>query len=381
MTLSPLYLMENDRLITVAIHTLDKAIQLKSLLESEGVNATLQNVNLATPVLSAGVRVRISESNLPLALRIIENPEIFRADAVELNGEPHAILVPIDFTEKSLNAAKLAFSIAAGNNAKVVLLHAFLVPHSNPMTSIGNSLTFNQAETDAEDVEVSASIVKTARNQMRQLEQELKAEIKAGNLPAIKTSTVLVEGVPEECIGRYIKDHPEVRLLIMGTRLARKKAHDLAGSITAEVLDNCRIQALTVTETDHPLLSLASVKKISLLSHLEQEDFLALDAINRLMPKELTVDVKVVCLPNDRYSKATNEAARNALEDYCAEHFPHYNFTLMEHDRTKSELEIDNSDLVVIPSRKKNIFARLFNPGAAHRLLFHTDIPLLVIPV
>lgn len=373
--------MENDRLITVAIHTLDKATQLKYLLESEGVNVTLQNVNLAAPVMSAGVRVRIAESDLPLALRIIENPEIFRTEAVEPNDEPHSILVPVDFTEKSINAARLAFNIAATNKAKVVLLHSFLVPHSNPMTAIGNSLTFNQGESEVEDVEISTTIAKSARQQMRQLEQALKSEIKAGKLPAIKSSTVLIDGVPEECIGKYIKDHPEVRLLIMGTRLASKKAHDLAGSITAEVLDSCRIQALTVTETDNPLLSLSNVKKLSLLSHLEQEDFLALDAVNRLMPKDTVVDIKVICLPNDRYSKATNEAARHALEDYCAEHFPNYRFTLIEHDRTNPNLEIESSDLVVIPSRKKNILARLFNPGAAHRLLFHTDIPLLVIPV
>ncbi|MCM1310369.1 MAG: universal stress protein [Bacteroides sp.] len=370
-----------DRLITVAIHTLDKATQLKSLLESEGVNVTLQNVNLATPVISAGVRVRIAESDLPLALRIIENPEIFRTDTVEVNNESHSILVPVDFTEKSLNAARMAFNVADRIKAKVVLLHSFLVPRTNPMTSIGDSLTFNQAESEAEDVEVSVSIAKTARRQMRQLEQELKTEIKAGGLPAIKSSTVLVEGVPEECIGRYIKEHPEVRLLVMGTRLAQKKAHDLAGSITAEVLDSCRIQALTVTETEKPLLSLGDVNNLSVLSHLEQEDFLALDAVNRLLPENMAVNVKVICMPNDRYSKATNEAARRALEDYCAEHFPNYRFTLVEHDRTKPELEIESSDLVVIPSRKKNIFARLFNPGAAHRLLFHTDIPLLVIPV
>lgn len=373
--------MENDRLITVAIHTLDKAAELKSLLENEGVNVTLQNVNLATPVMSAGVRVRIAESDLPLALRIIENPEIFRSEKPEANNEPHSILVPVDFTEKSLNAARMAFNVALRINAKVVMLHSFLVPHSNPLMSMGATLTFDNAEKESESVETSVAIARTARRQMRQVEQQLKAEIKSGKLPAIKSSTVLVEGVPEECIGRYVKEHPEVRLLVMGTRLVEKKAHDMAGSITAEVLDSCRIQALTVTESEHPLLSLADVRNIAVLSHLEQEDFLALDAVNRLMPEGMNAQVRVICMPSDRYSKATNDAARRALSDYCAEHFPTYSFSLVEHDRTQPSLELDNCDIVVIPSRKKNIFARLFNPGAAHRLLFHTDIPLLVIPV
>ena len=50
---------------------------LKHLLESEGVPVVLHNVNLSQPVVSSGVRVRIHESDLPLALRIIENTDIF----------------------------------------------------------------------------------------------------------------------------------------------------------------------------------------------------------------------------------------------------------------------------------------------------------------
>ena len=69
--------MTQDRLITVAIHTYDKALELRAMLEAEGIQVTFQNVNLQTPVVSSGVRVRINESNLPLALRIIENPHVF----------------------------------------------------------------------------------------------------------------------------------------------------------------------------------------------------------------------------------------------------------------------------------------------------------------
>ena len=67
----------DDRLITIAIHTYERALELKSLLESEGIEAVLQNVNLSSPIISSGVRVRIKEHDLPAALRIIENREIF----------------------------------------------------------------------------------------------------------------------------------------------------------------------------------------------------------------------------------------------------------------------------------------------------------------
>lgn len=376
--------MDNDRLITLAIHTFDKASQLKALLELEGVETTLQNVNLSFPVLSAGVRVRIKESDLPLALRIIENPEIFaygNAGIGNADAEKQSILVPVDFTDKSIAAARLALTVAAsGAASRVVLLHSFLVPHTNPLMNLGSSLTFDSTASEAEAVGVSVVMAKNASEEMHRLERILRVEIKRGELPAVRFSTVIVQGLPEEAIGQYLKDHREVRLLLMGSRSVSKKALDLAGSITAEVLNNCRVQALTLPE-DSGLTGLEQVKHIAILSHLEQEDFLMLDAVSRLLPADAAPDIRVICMPNDRYSKQTNDAARRALLEYCNEHFPTYKFSIVQHSRSSRSLEIDGSDLIVLPSRKKNILARLFNPGAAHRLLFQADIPLLVVPV
>ena len=376
--------MDNDRLITLAIHTFDKASQLKALLELEGVEATLQNVNLSSPVLSAGVRVRIKEGDLPLALRIIENPEIFGpgvAVASNSAAERQSILVPVDFSEKSVAAARLALTIAAsGAASRVVLLNSFLVPHTNPLMNLGSSQTVDSAASDADEVRVSVVMAKAAGEEMHKLERLLRAEIKRGNLPAVSFSTVVVQGLPEEAIGQYLKDHREVRLLLMGTRSVIKKSHDLAGSITAEVLNSCRVQALTLPE-DSTMSGLNEVRRIAMLSHLEQADFLMLDAVSRLLPADAAAQIRVICMPNDRYSKSTNDAARRALTEYCNEHFPNYSFTIVQHNRSSRRLEIDGADLVVLPSRKKNILARLFNPGAAHRLLFQADVPLLVVPV
>lgn len=373
--------MAEDRMITVAIHTLEQAQRLKALLEREGVNAVLQNVHLDSPVLAAGVRVRISESDLPLALRVIENPEIFTLEYPVMADNVNTILVPVDFSEKSMHALQVAYSMAAQSKARIVMLHTFLVPHTNPLTSLGVNLTMPGGDDEVEELESSVEIAKVARQQMQRLQQQLRAKIKSGELPAVKSSTVLLEGVPEECIGQYLKDHRDVRLLVMGTRAAEKKASDMAGSVTAEVLDSCRVQTLTVPEADTAFSSLSCIRKVTVLSHLEQEDFLALDALHRLMPPSSALEVNVVCMPNDRYSRATNDAARTALRQYCSEHFPSYTFSIAEHNKRNPNLEIADADLVVVPNRKKNILARLFNPGAAHRILFHTDVPLLVIPV
>ena len=41
----------------------------------------------------------------------------------------------------------------------------------------------------------------------------------------------------------------------------------------------------------------------------------------------------------------------------------------------------ENVQLIAVPNKKSSIFSRLFNPSIAHRVLFQTDTPMLVVPV
>ena len=58
-----------DKLVTLAILTYAKAQILKNVLENEGIETYIHNVNQKQPVVSSGVRVRIKESDLPHALK------------------------------------------------------------------------------------------------------------------------------------------------------------------------------------------------------------------------------------------------------------------------------------------------------------------------
>ena len=56
-------------------------------------------------------------------------------------------------------------------------------------------------------------------------------------------------------------------------------------------------------------------------------------------------------------------------------------YELTHRCRQVTESDFDRFDLIIVPNKKKNIFSRFFNPGVAHKVLFQTDIPMLVIPV
>ncbi len=371
--------MTEDRLITVAIHTYEHALRLKSLLESEGVPVVLHNVNLSHPVVSSGVRVRIHEKDLPLALRIIENTDIFATPA-ESNTPVHnrIMIVPVDFSDHSVKACDIAFHLAYRHKASIILLNSFLDPYTTSDMQLSDSVSYDIAETEMRQV-----MEKEADRLMRDFSSKIRERIKHSELPPVKFTTSVVEGVPEEAIVELAKEKkPE--LIVMGTRESGKKEKELIGSVTAEVLDSCRFPVFTVPESAD-ITHMDDIRHVVFFSNLDQEDILALDAIYRFFTDE-RLKVTIVNVPS-RKSITNRKSNSDRLLAYCTEHYPLYTFKLADLslnnvvDDFHAIEQQQSIDLIAVPNKKKNIFARLFNPSIAHKMLFYSDIPMMVIPV
>ncbi|MCM1504547.1 MAG: universal stress protein [Muribaculum sp.] len=370
--------MADDRLITLAIHTYDHAVALKNLLESEGVESVLQNVNLQQPVVSSGIRVRIHESDLPQALRIIENTDIFLNPEYSALDYNRLVLLPVDFSEHSLASCDIAFRLASRLKANVILLNSYLDPYF-----AGNIQLTDAAQYDNEiaDTEMKMILEKEARKKMDRLKDDIRMRIKSNDLPAVKFSTEIAEGLPEEVIAEFAKQKkPE--LIVMGTRGAAKKEKELIGSVTAEVLDSCRFPVFTLPESVK-LTKIEEIRHVLFFNNLDQEDILAIDALARTFSKE-RLEVTLANVPGKKIASTKSQAVFMA---YCREHYPSFNYSTAElslssitEDFQKIQ-ERHKIDLIVVPNKKKNVFARFFNPSLAHRLLFHSDIPMMVIPV
>ena len=111
--------MGKDTFITLAIHTYDRALIVKDKLESYGINVKLQNVNLKSPTISSGVRVRIPEQDLPLALRIVEGDS--ELHLVKENATRNQILIPIDFSENSITAFTDSMDVSLSELRELVM--------------------------------------------------------------------------------------------------------------------------------------------------------------------------------------------------------------------------------------------------------------------
>lgn len=370
-----------SRFITVAIHTYERAVSLRSVLENEGIEVELNNVNLEMPGLSSGVRVRIREEDLPLALRIIENAELFGV-AANATGHSlsHTILVPVDLSENSFKAASVGICLAARHKASICLLYSYIDPYIAGNMQFTDSLTYEVGERGAR-----AQMVENAENLVRNFADRLRTAMKRGELPAVKLRHKVVEGVPEDAIIECAKTEAPY-IIIMGTRGADKKGKDMIGSVTAEVLDDGRFTVLTVPEPVEAETSLRP-RNVLFFSNLDQDDILALDSLYRTFD-DAEAHVTIVHVPKrKRFADNTAGKALDRLGEYCRKNFHHYHFKtvplngnvdLDEFTALQAEFAFD---LIVVPNRRRNAFSRLINPGLAHKILFQTDIPMLVIPV
>lgn len=365
------------RQITVAIHTYDRAVALKNLLEKEGISAVLQNVNLEQPTVASGVRVRINEEDLPLALRVIENMDIFVSRGISDNKDDNVILVPVDFNDRTMNAVRVAFELAHVHSLDIKFLHAYTDPRPTINVQLTPSLTY-----DIGDTKLRRQLEATAVTRMAHFSDRVRDMLKAGLLPLVKFSTLVIEGVPEDAIIDYTKNHLPY-LIVMGTRCAAQKEADMIGSVAAEVLDKSGTTVLTIPETASLDIE-THLHDIVFLTNLEQEDILAMDTMSRIFA-DTKAHVDIVPVPGRKrfFEMKNNRESANRFVEYCRTNFSRFDFKLrnIDFDDMEELTGLTRADIIVLPNKRKNVFSRFFNPGLAHKILLNADVPMLVIRV
>lgn len=367
----------DEKLVTVAIHSYEKAQILKSILESEGIPAVIHGIKMIDPVIPGNVRVRINEADLPRALRVIEKvdftSEVDKEQEREIRKE---ILVPVDFSAYSLAACEFGFRLAQDLNCTVKLLHAFFTPFYPGAIPFGDSFTLQ-----ATDKELYQDIKRKTEAEMQGLVKKIEEEIVAGSLPKVSYQTVLVEGLPEEEIISWSKKMRPTAI-VMGTRGKNAKELDLIGSVTAEVIEGCRTPIFAIPESTK-VRDLSAMKTIVFLTNFQEREFKAFDIMMGFLK---LYPVKVYLAHIAKKEDVWNEIKLSGIQKRFSELYPHLQigYKLIEQSEGMEEaldkfVEEHKIDMISLSSSRRNIFARMFNPGIARRMLFHSDTPLLVI--
>jgi nucleotide-binding universal stress UspA family protein len=366
----------DEKMVTVAIHTYEKAHILRTILESEGIPAVIHGIKMIQPVIPGNVRVRINESDLPRALQIIEKVDFSSQVEDELKETRNEVLIPVDFSDYSLTACEFGFRLADDLDCTVKLLHAFFTPFYPASVPFGDSFTLQ-----ATDKDIYKDVKAKTENEMASLVSRIESGIAAGSIPDIPYKTVLVEGLPEEEIISYSKKMRPTAI-VMGTRGRNAKDLDLIGSVTAEVMEGCRTPIFAIPEGT-TMRGLSEMKRIVFMTNFQEREFKAFDIMMKfLKPYPLKIYLAHIAKKEDVW----NEIKLSGIQKRFAELYPQLQIAyklIDQNEGLEESLEkfVDENkiDLISLSSSRRNIFARMFNPGIARRMLFHSDTPLLVI--
>lgn len=368
-----------DKLVTLAIHTFEKAQILKTLLETEGIEVYIHNVNQIQPVVSAGVRVRIKESDLPHALRIIEDSKWLSEETDEETpvSKVKKVLIPVDFSDYSIKACELGINYAYKVGAEVMIMHAYFSPYFPSAIPMGDTLAY-----PVNEEETVQNVLKRVQIDMENIRTLINRKIQSGDLPKVKYNYVLREGLPEEEIISYSKEyHPT--LIVMGTRGKSQKDMDLIGSVTGEVIEVNKVPILAIPE-NVPFKDLGDAKNIAFATSFNQRDLVVFDEFMELIKGyNFHIHLFNISTSKDEW----NEIRLTGVNEYFKKQYPDAEIThtvLADGDlllATEKFVRDKQIDVIALSTYRRNILARMFNPSIARKMLFHTDTPLLVMHV
>lgn len=363
----------SDKLVTLAIRTYPRAQKIKAVLEKNGIETMIHNLNLEKPEMAVGVRVRIKESDLPRALKIVEEIE-HEWDKENKNPAKRRplILVPVDFSDMVEQTIDYSFSFAQQLNTEILFLNIYFSP---AFTISGN----NEISTySISDGELLRRTVESANINIHNMETSIRKRIHSGELPDVPFRFELKEGVPEDEILDYCKKYKPA-LVVMGTR-GKTISAELIGSVTAEVMEFTQSPVFAIP-TYVKINKPEKIRKIAFLTNFDQKDLISIDKTLELFR---TQEVEVHFIHASEKSEAWNEVMLEGIKTYFSNHYPHIKTEYAVIEKSNSAEPIDNYlknkniDLLAFNSRKRRLFSRLFNPGLAYKLVLQSETMLFV---
>ncbi|MDA3954651.1 MAG: universal stress protein [Bacteroidales bacterium] len=367
-----------DKLITIAVHNYARAEILRTRLEAEGIKCYLKNINLIHSVIAGGVKVRVSSRDLEKALRIVEKvSDQFRCDYQNETDvvlrNVQRILVPVDFSDYSVNACRYAIGLAEKLNAEIKLIHVYYNPvvNSMPLTDT----YYYQVNMD----EIIREIEVRAKNNMEEFYKDLKDKIEKDNIQGVKLDYALVRGfASEEIIAKSIEYKPDV--IIIGTRGQGEKENDLIGSVTAKIIEEAKVPVLVIPEDS--LYEGISTINIMYATDFDESDYKALKKLMYIMSP---FEFRLYCVHvGSAEGQVWDKAKMNGLREKLFSHYPDYEIecSLIEEKNflkgVQEFIREKRIDIISLVTHKRNMISKLLNPSIARKVLFHTNIPFLV---
>ena len=361
-----------EKLTTLASLPYSKAEILRSLLESEGIECFVENVDFLQNGMDTGVSIRIYEKDARVAFPILE--KMLGKVITDPVKRENYVLVPIDFSSYSLKAALVGFDIAEKLGSKMVLYHSYLQPEF---------LTIPYSDVIVYDSALFLNYEMAEKETNKKFEDflgKLTMKIDYQRWKKAKPEYIIKAGEAEDDILSYTTIHPP-KLIVMGIRGGDAQSDELLGTTTASIIFNAKVPVLAIPEMT-PDNWLENFHRIAYATIFESNDFIAIDRLLKLMTP---FDTKVICVHVDQGNNPNlDESMLEGMKEALDEKYPHSTFEChLLHHRNLPEaidhfIEENHIDVLALTTHRRNLLTRLFNPSIARKIVLHTRTPLLI---
>jgi nucleotide-binding universal stress UspA family protein len=265
------------------------------------------------------------------------------------------ILVPTDFSDAAFNALEYATNLAHKINAEIILLNSFALPSSSVMIDLLHVL-----ENDS-------------KNGLKEEKSKITSKYPEIKIETVSINNDLVSAV-KKCSEKYKVDY-----IIMGTTGADGIKEAFVGSNTSRLIQevNIPIIAIPLGCVLTPNLNIAvssdlkTLKSISVFDHIK-------DIANHFKSEFHLINVSEDLSKVDPTDFVEHAAD---IDDIFLDY--KHSFKFLENNDYETEIldyiSTSKINLLVVVSRKRNFFKRLFHKSISKKLTMHSPVPIVVL--
>ncbi len=265
------------------------------------------------------------------------------------------IIIPIDFSDNSINALEFAIALAGKKDGEIILVHVI------------------------EAVFDFASQASIAMESMHQDANSLMEKtLEKHHNSNLKFNTIIKEGTASISVARLAREM-DATLIVMGTQGASGIKLALIGSTTINLIKESSIPVLVVPAESKAL----DIRKVALALEFATREEKFIDWVIDMSTRwQLGIEFVHVQTADDFEEKP----GIKKLEDFIASHHPglaikiHTFYAKTPVRGLDQFLEENENVILVMCHEHKNLWKQVLNRSQTIEMVFHSKVPLLVMP-
>lgn len=266
-------------------------------------------------------------------------------------------LIPIDFSETSLNAARYAIALVEGlANSHLIFYHVY------------SRITLATLSSKDE-----GSRQKVSEQALEDIKKELNP---SGSL---FISCIAEEGDFIENLNDYVLGN-KVDMIIMGITGSSRIKQVFMGTNTLNVIRsvNCPVMIIPPDATFHGIKTIVFTSDFKDVARTHP-----FDSIKKVLTFFHPV-LQILNIDEEHYVELTDEykVEKKSMEDNLGEFHPEYAFLRSYDfmDGINEFVESRNIDAILTLPRKQGLISQLFKTSHTKKLAYHSKIPIIAIP-